>query len=143
MSGFGEFEERAKQQQLASHLRANAKTAEEGLRPYPEAIIHDEVRLSNEAFMGDVLRKQPDLIDDKEAEQFKKEHNIVDKPLIIQPDSPEKKAKERARQLERRGIARDLLPSIISLDSRTRALTDVAYALQMADELLTQTKVDE
>lgn len=61
---------------------------------------------------------------------------------IFLPESAEKKAKEKQRQLERRGIARDLLPAMIA---KLGVLGEpiVKLSLNLADELLAQTKVDE
>lgn len=59
------------------------------------------------------------------------------------PDSPEKKAKERARQLERRGIAREFIAAHIH-NARSYMVEDlVNSSLELADELLSKTKVDE
>ena len=64
--------------------------------------------------------------------------------LILKPETVvhAEKQKEKQRQLERRGIAREMLPAIIEVQSGG-CEADVKVALQYADELLAKTKVDE
>jgi hypothetical protein len=64
--------------------------------------------------------------------------------MIIEPETVThaKKQAAKQRQLERRGIARELLPAMIA---KYGVLGDpiVKLSLNLADELLAQTKVDE
>lgn len=64
--------------------------------------------------------------------------------LIVEPEivAEQRKQKERQHQLERRGIARDLLPALMNASYDVMKDPHVNNALALADELLAKTKVD-
>ena len=65
--------------------------------------------------------------------------------MIIEPETVThaKKQAAKQRQLERRGIARDFINAMLQ-NEKTYFMKDIVKeALEVADELLEQTKVDE